>query len=126
MQQGVFVEGCGDAQRIVISGFQRLAVLDQINAQQQAARTTLRRVGNALQELQCLRGRKVAKTGAGVEEHPVPALHFIGQCQAGGKVCTHADDVECREAVLNLRCSVTQEVHRNIDGNILARFEVRY
>ena len=82
MAQQVFVERSRHAQCIVVSGLQRGAVLDQVNAQQQAARLALQRIGDIAQKRQRLRRRKIAQAGAGVEKHPVMGLDFIGQGQA--------------------------------------------
>ena len=124
--QQVFIKRCRHAQRVVVGGFKRGTVLDQVNTQQQALCTASRGVAQLLQKRQALHGREVAQAGTRVEKHPVMGLYRVRQNHLATKIHAHANDVQRRKAGLHPLGRGAQEITGDIHRDILAWQQLRY
>jgi iron(II)-dependent oxidoreductase len=116
--QQVQVEGRGDAQRVVVGGFQHGRGLDQVDAdQQRAAGGQCTRL--AQQRSACI-GVEVADAGAGVEHQRGPSTRPAGKA-------SRCEKSSPTPAISSAGCSAlqlaapAQEVHRDVHRHVAAR-----
>ncbi|MNT09273.1 hypothetical protein D3C72_1440510 [compost metagenome] len=122
--QHVQVEGGRDAQRIVIGGVEDGVILDQVDADQQAA-IAVRIRAQAAQKGDRLLGRKIADRRARIEEQAPRVAHAVGQVQAAGEIQAQARHLDVRKALLQPAQRFAEEIVGNIHGHVLGRVQQR-
>ena len=127
VRQQVAVECGSHPKGVVVSGLQLNTVFNQINADEQSAaiKGAAGFMGLA-QEAQRLGGGEVADAGAGVKQQArccVRGTHLRRQVQCVRKIQAHAYHVERRILVLQTGQCGTQELHRNVHGDVTPRCE---
>ncbi len=106
--QQVAIERRRHAQRIVVRRFQRGAILDQIDTEQQAAIVIAGRA-NSPQQRRGFAGREVAERGAGIKKQALRTPHHGRQFEVRRKIHAQPQHVERGVPPLQQREVLAQE-----------------
>src|SRR5690606_13040695 len=117
--QQIEIESGGDAGAVVVGGLQALAVLEQVDTDQQAA-AIRQQAAQVAQEVQCLMRLEVADAGAREESQRTGSPEGLGQAQRAAEI--GAGGVHFQPGIVGGQASgaVDEEFPADVDAQVAA------